>query len=177
MTRRAAAWSSVGVCALIGLCCWQIFAGVLDARHFYPQIALASVPDGTNIQFSSPALDDGNPTWILASQFVNHVAYWLILTMGLGFWVSRGYPLHKTLLRIPISVVALCGGALAAVGVGGLLDGHIDWAVAKLGATPDTMRAIAGQDLLIGVGVAVAATLVNRAMGRALLAAGDSLRI
>lgn len=165
------------MCAIIELCCWLILAAVLDARHFYPQIALASVPDGTNVQFTSPALDDGNPTWILASQFVNHVVYLLVLTMGLGVWVSRGYPLHKTLLRVPFSVIALCGSALAVIGAGGLLDGHIDWAVAKLGATPDTMRAIAGQDLLIGVGVAIAATFVNRAMGRVLIAERSALRI
>lgn len=170
-------WSSVGLCCLVAVCCWQLVAGVLDARHFYPQVALASVSAGANIQFTSPALTDGNPTWIIASQFANHVGYMLILTIGLAIWVSRGYPLHKSGLRILVSATALCGVALAAIGVGGLLDGHIDWAVARLGATPDTMRAVAGQNLTIGIGVAVVAAFVSRAIGRALVAEGRSLRI
>jgi hypothetical protein len=180
VTRRDARWASLGLWGLIGVCWWQLLAAVFDARHFQPDaVVVVPVPGSAGFSFSpnnTGAFTPNNtgagahPTWIIAANLAYHLAYLLLAAGAAAVWLHHHYKLHDNLTRGAVWMLALCGGVVAVIGAGALLDRHVASAVADLGPFPDTMRAVAGSETVIGIGVLIIADLVARAMQRAVAA-------
>jgi hypothetical protein len=109
----------------------------------------------------------GGSSWILASAFANHVPYYLLAAAGGAALLYHRYGISETVLRVAVWMLALCSFAVTVVGTGALLHRNLASTVGALGPYPDTMRATAGTEALIGVAVLMAADLVARGMQRA----------
>jgi len=168
--RRVAQLSSVGLCSLVAVCCWRLLAAVLDARHFQPdavESVTVSSPDSNAFQSSFTSAGSGHPTWIIASTFADRSLYLLVIGGAAAVWLNQRYDLNGTVIRGALTLLALCAAGTTVIGVGALFDRNMATATLDLGPYPDTMRANAGEEILIGMAVLVAVDLLARARQRA----------
>lgn len=109
----------------------------------------------------------GAPSWVMTSIFANHVPNLLMIAGALAALLHHRFKMHGTPLRIAVWLLALCSFAMTAVGVGALITRHIGAALIDISPEPNTVRAIAAEQVFIAVAVLIAADLTARAMQRA----------
>lgn len=152
MRKYHALGRSLAVCVLVAICWWRLLAGVFDAWHFRTANGLGNFGQGT---------------WLVASVFLGLLPFLLIVTAAAATFVNHRYGYCDTALRVGVWMLALVSFAVIVISAGALLDhGDMAWTVQALGPYPDTMRAGAGEQLVIGLGVLVATDLVARKMQR-----------
>jgi hypothetical protein len=145
-------WRSLAVCVLVAICWWRLLAGVFDAWHFRTANGLGNLGQGT---------------WLIASVFLGLLPFLLIVTPAAATFVNHRYGYCDTALRVGVWMHALASFAVIVISAGAVLDhGDMAWTVQAVGAYPDTIRAGAGEQLVMGLGVLIAADLVARKMQR-----------
>lgn len=138
---------------LVALCWWQLLAAVFDGWHAHAALGASS--------------------WLMASIFANHVPYLLVISGAGGAWLHYRCGVCGTQLRVTVWLLALCSFAMTVVGVGAVVVHNIGSALANITPEPDTVRAVAGEEVVLAVGVLIAADLTARAMQRATAVRGQ----
>lgn len=148
----------VGVGALAALTWWQVVAAVYDGRHVEGlSVAYAvSGDDSPDFSFSATA-HGGHPTWVFASVFLGRAIPLLLAAIAGLIWVDVHTKRRDGVFRSCGWAIVGCAGAVAVIGAGALADPHLAAAALSLGNYPDTIRANAGAELVVGAGAAVTA--------------------
>jgi hypothetical protein len=155
---REGLWRSLSVCALVALCWWRLLAAAFDTWRYRAPF---------NPDFAQYPPELSQRSWPIASLFLGETPYLLVGTVAAAMFVNRRYGCFDTTLRVAVWTLALASFAVAAVGAAGLFDhGDTTATVIAFGPYPDTMQAVAGQQLLFGLGGLVGADLVARSMQR-----------
>jgi len=141
-------WASAGAFVLSVLAVWLMVAGWIDARH--PAAVLAVTVSGGS--------DAGSPSWwVIAAGLTRPVPF----ILGLAGVVAGWAHLSKVRSRTSSLALLICGWAAAAMAIVGevALATKLSGSDALM-ATPDTLVADAAVDLIVGLGVLIAAVLV-----------------
>ena len=139
----------------------------MTARGFVYTITAIPVDSASSYIPGNGQALSGHPTWIFTSVFASRLPFLLLLAGGFAAWLHHHHGTRRLEFRVAaVAVLALCSAATVVVGAGALLDRHIAAATHAIGSYPDSMRATAGEEILLGLATLVLADVIARGMRR-----------